>query len=142
MITLLAPSRELDARVHAALGRVWPADRCPVCGWPLAADLVSGCVRGNCSQRPVPTRRADEVPEYTENSAVALEALEAFLEAHPTAGFMLIGPDPVPNGRFLCSIEPTPEAPEGDCEGASIALAIAGALIEVGELVKAGGAAA
>lgn len=26
--------------------------RCPICDWPLAADLSRGCVPGNCSYRP------------------------------------------------------------------------------------------
>lgn len=28
--------------------------RCAVCGWPLATSTLSGCVRGNCSMRPLP----------------------------------------------------------------------------------------
>lgn len=28
------------------------ANRCAVCGWPLAESWDKGCVRGNCSQRP------------------------------------------------------------------------------------------
>jgi hypothetical protein len=30
--------------------------RCAVCGWPLAATAPDGCVRGNCSMRPLPSR--------------------------------------------------------------------------------------
>lgn len=29
-------------------------DRCPVCGWPLMAEVSGGCVPGNCSMRPQP----------------------------------------------------------------------------------------
>lgn len=38
----------------------FPADRCRVCGWTLAASIAEGCVPGNCSRRPAPERRADE----------------------------------------------------------------------------------
>lgn len=112
MLTLLAPSRALDARVRAALNGVKPAVE-------------------------------DEVPQYSATTAAAVEAFEAFLKAHPNAGIMLIGPDPTPNGRYYCSIALEVDGPEGECEGASIALAISGALIEAGALAaKAGGAAA
>lgn len=30
--------------------------RCAVCGWTLAERPEQGCVRGNCSQRPLPDR--------------------------------------------------------------------------------------
>lgn len=30
--------------------------RCAVCGWPLEESPHAGCVRGNCSQRPLPNR--------------------------------------------------------------------------------------
>lgn len=36
-----------------------PADdpnRCAVCGWTLAAKMEEGCMRGNCSLRPLPWR--------------------------------------------------------------------------------------
>lgn len=29
-------------------------NRCAICGWPLAASINNGCVRGNCSYRPEP----------------------------------------------------------------------------------------
>lgn len=31
-----------------------PKERCAICGWPLADTRENGCVRGNCSMRPVP----------------------------------------------------------------------------------------
>jgi len=34
-------------------------NRCAVCGWPLAALMDKGCVRGNCSMRPRPERLYD-----------------------------------------------------------------------------------
>ncbi|HEY7767369.1 hypothetical protein [Longimicrobium sp.] len=35
------------------------ADRCPVCGWTLAATRSEGCVPGDCSYRP-----AEGTPEW------------------------------------------------------------------------------
>jgi hypothetical protein len=29
-------------------------ERCDVCGWPLREQMKDGCVKGNCSMRPVP----------------------------------------------------------------------------------------
>ncbi len=34
-------------------------NRCAVCGWALADCVDHGCVRGNCSRRPLPTTRYD-----------------------------------------------------------------------------------
>lgn len=31
-----------------------PEERCAICGWPLADERENGCVRGDCSMRPVP----------------------------------------------------------------------------------------
>lgn len=39
--------------------RVWDEMRCRICGWPLAKTRDEGCVPGDCSMRPRPTRRAD-----------------------------------------------------------------------------------
>ncbi len=33
--------------------------RCNRCGWPLKADIMDGCVEGNCSLRPLPPVRRD-----------------------------------------------------------------------------------
>lgn len=30
--------------------------RCSICGWTLADSVETGCVRGNCSMRPLPER--------------------------------------------------------------------------------------
>lgn len=40
--------------------------RCAVCGWPLAESADKGCVRGNCSMRPIPDRIYDPVRANTE----------------------------------------------------------------------------
>lgn len=50
---------ELERRRRTRPLPPWPADRCRICGWPLAATVQEGCVLSNCSQRPVPDRRAD-----------------------------------------------------------------------------------
>ena len=47
-----------NERERSALATEWPDDptRCAVCGWMLAVSLDKGCVRGNCSLRPLPKR--------------------------------------------------------------------------------------
>lgn len=50
-----------------------PADRCPTCGWPLAATRDDGCVAGDCSMRPVPS------PTYAERMAAAPDEQTASL---------------------------------------------------------------
>lgn len=54
-------SRAVTERVRAAQKaspslppRVDDVSRCACCGVPLAASVREGCVRGNCSQRPLP----------------------------------------------------------------------------------------
>lgn len=32
-------------------------ERCDRCGWPLEDDPRKGCIKGNCSQRPMPPKR-------------------------------------------------------------------------------------
>lgn len=48
----------------------WDETRCRVCGWPLANTADEGCVKGNCSMRPGPAKRADAgyAPELQENA--------------------------------------------------------------------------
>lgn len=75
--------RELDALVaEKVMGMTWPADRCRVCGWTLAASAKEGCVDGNCSLRPAPTgpdgkaRRADDPPPFSESISAAWQVVE------------------------------------------------------------------
>jgi len=51
---------EFDALIErVVMGIVWDESLCRVCGWPLSAEQSIGCLPGDCSLRPVPTRRAD-----------------------------------------------------------------------------------
>lgn len=43
-----------DCIVDAALSSQQPEERCERCGWPLAKTRSAGCVKGDCSQRPLP----------------------------------------------------------------------------------------
>jgi ABA sandwich protein len=71
-------SRELDAEVaERVMGWRWDEDRCRVCGWPLSAEPIHGCTPDNCSMRPPPTRRADEVAPYSTDIAAAWLVVEA-----------------------------------------------------------------
>ena len=45
------------------------AGRCAWCGWPLKDRPEDGCVRGNCSQRPLPDRLFDRARAERELSA-------------------------------------------------------------------------
>lgn len=38
-------------------------ERCDRCGWPLENDPKKGCVKGNCSQRPLPPLRSTGLGE-------------------------------------------------------------------------------
>jgi hypothetical protein len=52
---------ELDKlKVHPGSLPQFPADRCRVCRWPLVENIKDGCTKESCSQRPAPSRRADE----------------------------------------------------------------------------------
>ena len=42
--------------------------RCALCGWTLAATAKEGCVRGNCSLRPLPDRFYDPARARAEYS--------------------------------------------------------------------------
>lgn len=75
--------RELDAVVHAfVMGVVWDSNRCRVCGWTLADSADEGCVEGNCSERPTPTReiRADTPPRYSAYVDTAMKVVEKMRE--------------------------------------------------------------
>lgn len=47
---------------------------CAVCGWQLAESADKGCVRGNCSMRPVPEFWTD--PDRALAEGYSLEAVE------------------------------------------------------------------
>lgn len=77
--------------------------RCAVCGWPLAESAEKGCVRGNCSMRPIDWTNIYDVDranrEYGTNAfqhspqqrsserAAALEALWSATKADWPGGY-------------------------------------------------------
>lgn len=68
--------RGLDKEVATRItGWSWPADRCPVCGWPFGAS--GGCAPGDCSMRPAPkVPEAEKFPRYSTDIAAAWEIVE------------------------------------------------------------------
>lgn len=52
------PKSTFDYRPDSARGTV--IARCPTCGWLMKDRAEDGCVPGNCSQRPVPKKQADQ----------------------------------------------------------------------------------
>lgn len=69
--------RDLNARVAAALGIVWPDGRCRVCGWTLDPDekmcRLTSEGDPDCSLRPLPETRRDEPAAYsTDGNAMLL----------------------------------------------------------------------
>lgn len=69
----------LDREIHEKVMRVtWDESRCRVCGWPM--DLGEGqgptCLPDNCSMRPAPQRRADAIPAYSSDIAMAWPVVE------------------------------------------------------------------
>ncbi len=51
--------RDLDGMGTAAANAPRDSNRCACCGWPLVEVVAKGCVRGNCSMRPMPDRMYD-----------------------------------------------------------------------------------
>ena len=57
---------DLNTAIAVFKGKLpFPKDRCPVCGWKYADDDY-GCKPDNCSMRPQPSPRADQIciPDY------------------------------------------------------------------------------
>ena len=104
-ILALPAGPALDALVaERVLGHRWPADRCRVCGFTLAASRAQGCVPDNCSQRPVPPRRADDPPRYSTDIAAAWPVVEHMRAAgwHPLIGYCDGDHDrPMPEVQFV-----------------------------------------
>jgi hypothetical protein len=57
-LSRLQPRSDGDTELHAD-----ELNRCAICGWPLYGHVDMGCVRGNCSARPVPPRARWYAPE-------------------------------------------------------------------------------
>ena len=55
----------------------FPKDRCPVCGWKYADDDY-GCKPDNCSMRPQPSPRADQIciPDYEHDANLYMALFE------------------------------------------------------------------
>jgi hypothetical protein len=71
-------------------------NRCAICGWKLAKDPFDGCIRGDCSLRPLPypfydAKRADE--EY----GIHAKGLKGYSERHPDP------PQGSEAGRWKCT---------------------------------------
>lgn len=77
----LVPGEALDLLfAERAEGYVWDETRCRVCGWKLGVGIEAICTKENCSMRPRPERRADEVAPVSTDNGVALAALERFCD--------------------------------------------------------------
>lgn len=70
------PMRLTDSAVICRfMGWILDAGRCPICGWPFAANESEGCTPpDNCSQRPAPVTRADALPTLTLDRCHEVEA--------------------------------------------------------------------
>lgn len=87
----LTPGLALDHTIHRIVYGPWDASRCRICGWPVYPDLSLGCILGNCSMRPVPSRRADAPycfsnPQTVEDKSALLDAVR-WLVVHHGFGF-------------------------------------------------------
>jgi hypothetical protein len=94
MTTDLPPGPELDRRCALALGWKMPHElgRCDVCGWPLVANPINGCVIDNCSMRPHPEPRADRIASYSTNDGTQAEKL-AWLSRLKRTVFFAVHPN-------------------------------------------------
>lgn len=84
---------DLNLLAHTLYGPPWDESRCRVCGWPLAKSREYGCARDegfdDCSQRPLPTRRADSTPPYSTDPAAA-RLLEDAVEREGLQGMYIV----------------------------------------------------
>jgi len=112
---------ELDARVAAAAGWRWPADRCGVCGWWHMDSTCLCGTRGRGVQR-----RADAAPQCSTSDAAAVETLVALTEERCWS-FSLSGRFAAySGGGYVCTIVGCPTAGAGP----TLALAICAAILE------------
>jgi len=64
--------QELDELIlERFMGFLPDPTRCDRCGWKLAETVEDGCVKENCSMRPMPPRRVP--PPYSTNVAAAFQ---------------------------------------------------------------------
>lgn len=96
----LTAGRELDSLVaERVMGWVWDNSRCRLCGWPLAELAEDGCVIDNCSQRPLPSKRADEPAHFSTNIVAAWTVVE-YLKKH--IEMFDVGWSPSHGGEWYC----------------------------------------
>ncbi len=80
-IQKLPAGEMLDALVtRHVLGIEWPADGCPICGWPLRHSVEAGCMPGNCSQRPRPSRVASAPAAWSSDPVFAWRLVAQLVE--------------------------------------------------------------
>lgn len=90
----MCPNPSHDAPAETPAAQEQDKSRCAICGWPLMSTVENGCVRGNCSMRPLPKRYydaerarkeygvnlpAEEPPTAAEKELTALRAEHAHL---------------------------------------------------------------
>lgn len=56
-------------------------NRCAICGWLLVPHTAVGCVRGNCSMRPLPARHYDHERAVCEYAPGSFGPAEGFSDA-------------------------------------------------------------
>lgn len=63
----------------------WNESRCRICGWPLKESIDEGRTIDNCSMRPVPAKRADELRNWQPsiNGEISQEVRKWFQEHEP-----------------------------------------------------------
>ncbi len=116
--------RRLDASVAEALGKKWDENRCKICGWPLKETMEEGCVKGDCSMRPVPKPPAIEriAPRYSGDGNAMLELIGEMVDRY---WFPIMHPK---NGAALVSFHHVGDPPKRGVEAAGSTLPLAVAL--------------
>ena len=71
------------AVLHSSGPLVLPTEieRCDRCGWPLKDDPKDGCVKGNCSQRPLPPKKEAEPKSLVDVAQCAIGSSECLSHA-------------------------------------------------------------
>jgi hypothetical protein len=82
--------------------------RCAVCGWPLAAKVAEGCVRGNCSQRPLPRPFYDNTRAIREYNGLLTPSAPSGEPTCEVCGGAMIREPIEQNGHVLwqCAVAP------------------------------------
>ncbi len=121
--------RELDKLVaENVMGHVPDPTRCDRCGWKLENTPTAGCVKDNCSMRPMPELRGPR--PYSTSIEAAWEVVEtmklAVQPVHPYAGRWMAGTkDPAHGGLYWDEVTEAESAPLAICLAALRAKGIA-----------------